>query len=1205
LVTIVVDTLFPHPPLTMNLAEEIDRICDEFEAAWQAGLAPNVEDFLSKIAKEHRPALLEELLPVDLTYRGKFGKTPDAGLPMAGLSPSARQALNQSPDPSKTLAVTAAYSPVDDEIEVICKCFELASRGVSGATIEEFLPEHITGVNRSRLIERLVMLEISQLRKTNAAVDASRYLSRFSQHEDAVRSALRRMEHIELGGTVDFSPTPITNSGAAVRSGGSKPKETTRFHPIKLHAKGGLGAVFLARDAELGRTVALKEIQEKHSLDRSSQDRFVAEAIVTGALEHPGIVPVYGLGRYSDGRPYYAMRFIQGRSFQEAIRDFHKAYPHKDSRAYSSREFKALLRTFIEMCSAMYYAHEHGILHRDIKPDNVMMGKFGETMVVDWGLAKVLGKREDANRKEFDNLALRKLDGETMVGEVMGTPAYMSPEQASGVQDELTPASDIYSLGATLFTLLTGERPIDGKSSIELIQNVRKGNVRPIDTIAPKLPAALVSICRKAMHVTPSERYANAGELVEDVERWLADDLVLAHQHAERPIERLGRLVRRYHTWAIAGAIFLTAFTVLSIIAVILIERSRSREVLAKLQAQESKAEAIKRYQESRTAIDTWLVGSNDALQFYPGMQSLRKRMLQLAVDDYESLATSSSRDPDLELERARALIRLGDLHQIQQNYDRAQEDYRSARTALGAIGDVKAINDAREAEMANTHARSAVAYYQADKLEEAESYYQTAIAAFDELLKRAGIDDATLSYSHAARIGYAELLIRKGNHEEAISLLNRGLDSGDDAGGTGNLPKAMRLNQMRAGELLGRAHTAIGKYEEADHAILSAITTLTANQAEGTDDPQLVDAIASLQISRADVLRVRGLQAETERCLLDAIEKYQQLLDAMPDVPRYAESLALTLTDLGLAVQDDGNSLKAMTILNDAAANWQDLLALYAEVPRYHEESAACEDALAQVVLDATNDAEKALSHASSAVQTYLELVELSPEAPSNRHRLAVARSHAGVSLHRLGRSDDALLVFDAAEDELRSLVEAFPESPAYRDALAHVLAHRGTCLFETEKADESKQAFQEAIALWTQLADQGQVEAANRLAIALSTCPHTDLNDVGSASRFAAIAHKASPANSRYKAMHALALALQGDNGKQAEAILNEVKAERGEWTARELFAMAIVKASVKDDQANALLEQGETWRLANQPGSQLLMRLHALASARLAAQ
>ena len=313
----------------------------------------------------------------------------------------------------------------------------------------------------------------------------------------------------------------------ATLSVGGSTSDGQRFRLLRPHARGGLGEVFVALDAELHREVALKQILEKHADDPVSRQRFVVEAEITGGLEHPGVVPVYGLGTYGGGRPYYAMRFIKGDSLKEAIEHFHGDDTLKNDPGRRSLELRKLLRRFLDVCNAIDYAHSRGVIHRDFKPANIILGKHGETLVVDWGLAKVVG-RADPSVGEQTIAPSSSGSSETLPGSALGTPAYMSPEQAGGELDRLGPRSDVYSLGATLYCLLTGKPPFEGDDIGEILRRVQAGDVRAPREVDPALDQALEAVCLKAMATKPADRYAACRALAEDIERWMADEPVSA-----------------------------------------------------------------------------------------------------------------------------------------------------------------------------------------------------------------------------------------------------------------------------------------------------------------------------------------------------------------------------------------------------------------------------------------------------------------------------------------------------------------------------------------------------------------------------------------------------------------------------------------------------------------------------------------------------
>jgi WD40 repeat protein/serine/threonine protein kinase len=370
----------------------------------------------------------------------------------------------------------------------------------------------------------------------------------------------------------------------------------SRFSILRPHARGGLGQISVALDGELNREVALKELRPERADDVASRARFLLEAEVTGRLEHPGVVPVYALGWNARGQPFYAMRLVKGENLKEAIEHFHsrQAAEGGDARQWNLA-LRQLLNRFIAVCNVIAYAHSRGVIHRDLKPANILLGPYGETLAVDWGLAKVVGRGEQTAHAGAVEATLQPASGsglsETLPGTALGTPAYMSPEQAEGRLEQVGPLSDIYSLGATLYCLLTGKPPFGETDVGEALRRVQQGDFPPPRAVRQTIPHGLEAISLKALALKPEERYPSARALADEIERWLADEPVSV---CREPISvRLTRWGRRHRTLATSIGVRLITTVVGLAIAAALIRREQLQTEGERLQAEINLGEAI------------------------------------------------------------------------------------------------------------------------------------------------------------------------------------------------------------------------------------------------------------------------------------------------------------------------------------------------------------------------------------------------------------------------------------------------------------------------------------------------------------------------------------------------------------------------------------------------------------------------------------
>ncbi len=352
----------------------------------------------------------------------------------------------------------------------------------------------------------------------------------------------------------------------------------------KEFARGGLGRIIKARDTRLNRTVAIKELHFKNA---ATEARFLREVGVTARLQHPSIIPVHEAGQWPDGEPFYAMKLVEGRSLAEAI-----------GACESFAERAGLVQAVVDVAEAIAYAHSEQIIHRDLKPANVLIGNFGETVVIDWGLAKNLATGDAVDISGMTPLPRpgRESSYKTTDGAVIGTPAYMPPEQARG--DSVDATADVYALGAMLYHVIAGHMPYVDRQRLNIIEAVSDGPPTPLRDLVPEAPRDLIAIVEHAMARDPAERYPNAGAMAKELTAYTTGHLVGAYHYSLW--ELLRRLVRRQRAAAVITLIALAALTTFASVSVrrITIERdkaaaSATAEAVARLQVEERLDELV------------------------------------------------------------------------------------------------------------------------------------------------------------------------------------------------------------------------------------------------------------------------------------------------------------------------------------------------------------------------------------------------------------------------------------------------------------------------------------------------------------------------------------------------------------------------------------------------------------------------------------
>lgn len=888
--------------------------------------------------------------------------------------------------------------------------------------------------------------------------------------------------------------------------GEAEPKE--RYTLTHLHAKGGMGRVWLARDTSLGRQIALKELRPDQADNSIIYSRFLYEAKITAQLEHPGIVPVYEVG---EGEvPYYTMRFVQGHTLSEAIRSYHKERAAGEA---SSVRLVELLSAFVGVCHAVAYAHSRGIIHRDLKGQNVVLGGFGEVMLLDWGLAKRVGPDPHADGEDAgvslitpevigpvpaaagsiddnippvpdDNSEFRALKSNlgpgvngqssdalssglrsghpvraesgagsegTMQGQLLGTPGFMAPEQALGRHDLVDERTDVYGLGAILYEILTGRPPFVGRKTSEIIHQVCHQMPTPPRQLVAKMGrrfAGLEAVCLKALEKVPQRRYASASELAHEVQRWLADEPVQAFP--EPWTTRMLRWGRRHKTMvAAAAALFVTATVALGISTILITREAQEAEIQG---------------EQARHAVGLLTKGSE--IGFDDRLDPYQEEFLQTALAYYEQFTKRAANNPAVKLEHGRAYQQMGDIHRKLGRLADSERAYREATHILEPLAREPGGGAEAKQVLARTYALlgDLLVRRGADKAE-ANSLYRNAVK-----LQQALADLPTAAVSDHLHLGetlksQGDLLRLDGHFNEAKAVYDKALVTLNKAHATDSKSSEVRHTLALAADARGLVYRELGNTNAARQDFERALNLLEGLVGELPTIARYREALAKVCNSLGLLEQDTGRLADAEKYIRRELPLVERLAQDYPDRPEHRRELARGLYNLGVMLLAQNRAPEAEPLFRRAVELTTALAAKYADDVQIQFDLAKCHQNLGELLLE-KGDTRAAIASFLREQTLNESLVKKFPDKPRYSNVLAINLVSLAFALQptepaKAEQTDTrALAIYD-------KLVAAYPDNVEYQLGHARCLRNFGTILAANDRTEEALAVCQKALAL------------------------------------------------------------------------------------------------------------------------------------------
>jgi serine/threonine protein kinase len=845
--------------------------------------------------------------------------------------------------------------------------------------------------------------------------------------------------------------------------------------------EGGMGVVFLAEQQHpVHRQVALKVI--KPGMDtRQVIARFEAERQTLAMMDHLHIARVLDGGATDTGRPFFVMELVQGVPLTK--------YCDEHQLTLMER-----LELFVPVCQAIQHAHHKGIIHRDVKPSNILVTKYdGRPVpkVIDFGVAKATEKR------------LTEQTLSTQVGAIVGTLEYMSPEQAEQSPQGVDTRSDIYSLGVLLYELLTGTTPLDRKrrpeAGVNELLRIIKEEVPPKPSMRlansdslPAMagaarrtePARLIRLVRgdldwivmKALAKDRNERYATAQELAEDVKRFLDDRPVQARPPTFG--DRIRKWTRRHRAivWPVAVALFVVPLIALGLMYLHVTRLAAERE-----QTQKARDRAEENLEDARQVVDSMLTRVGEGLAKQPRMQKMRKQLLEEALQFYQRFLQQKANDPRMRAETARAMWRVGSIHYLLGQMDLAEKDYLQGVDFLqnfvkDGSGELPYHN-----HLASCHNGLANVYLAMGQHEKAREAIKKAIALRREFLAvypndRGNQNELAVSFLNLGRIfqDLDDLKQAEAANEDGLHVLQNGQSE---------LPKepAMRNNLAKLHHNLAMIYERTNRAQDAETAYLKAVDVERALVQEYPDEMDYQDELAKHYINLGYVYAIQVRVRQAEEADQEAQKIWEKLAREQPDVPEYRAFLAMAYFNLGALADRNGESEKAEAEYQQAISLRQTLRRDFPDIPRYRHELAEGLNNLGAFFLDA-HQKDKAREPIHQARDLREELARDYPAV--TEYQVALAQSHNNTAIFDLADNpDQAIVGYKKALTVWEALIKRHPTELEYIQNKAASLCNIGEALQKLGKAKEAIEWYDQAASVLEEvLAKQPKEPAALR---------------------------------------------------------------------------------------------------------------------------